>query len=201
MSRFDARERRDLTVAWFVLGIAFTVFVGGPGIVTRPMVAAQLLVVCLITAGVGFLAHELAHKLVAQRLGRAAAFRADYQFLILAVLTAMVGILFAAPGAVVHRGPDDTREIGLVSVAGPVTNLALVVGFAPLILAPVPLIALVGIFGVWINALLAAFNMLPIGPLDGHSVWQYHPGVYLAVAIPAGATAVVVLTGGTVLPI
>lgn len=201
MSRFGRRERRDLAIAWLALGVAFTIFVAGPGVVARPAVAVRLFGICLGTAGVGFLGHELAHKLVAERFGREAAFRADYQWLALAILTAMVGILVAAPGAVVHRGPSDDRQIALVAVAGPVTNLLLVGAFAPAALAPWSTVALLGLFGVWINALLAAFNMLPVGPLDGQSVWRYHKGLYFAVAVPAGATALFALTRGVTLPI
>ncbi|MFW6448291.1 MAG: metalloprotease [Halobacteriota archaeon] len=201
LSRFDRRERVDLVLAWVVLGVAFALFVGGPGIVADPRRAAWLLGLCLVTAGVGFLGHELAHKLVAEHLGRRAAFRADYQMLLVAVLTALVGILVAAPGAVVHRGPADARQTGLVAVAGPVVNLGLVGVFGAATLAPWPVVAAVGTFGVWINALLAAFNMLPVGPLDGRTVWRYSRGVYLAVAVPAGVVAAVTLGWVGLLPV
>ncbi|MFP4627980.1 MAG: metalloprotease [Halobacteriales archaeon] len=193
VGRFDRRERVDLAVAWAVLGVAFALFVGGPGVVVDPPRAAWLLGLCLVTAGVGFLGHELAHKLVAERLGRRAAFRADYQMLLVAVLTALVGVLVAAPGAVVHRGPPDERQVGLVAVAGPLVNLGLLGVFGVLAVTPWPVVAVVGTFGVWINALLAAFNLLPVGPLDGRSVWRYHRGVYLAVAVPAGLAAATAL--------
>ncbi len=54
--------------------------------------------------GVAFLLHEIAHKVVAIEHGQIAEFRADYQMLFLALMGALVGFLFAAPGAVYHRG-------------------------------------------------------------------------------------------------
>jgi Zn-dependent protease len=49
--------------------------------------------------------------------------------------------------------------------------VALVAAFAPLLL--VPSLHAVGQLGVSINALLAAFNMIPFGPLDGRKVRQW----------------------------
>lgn len=201
MRWFTRAECRDLVLAWLVLGVAFTAFLGRPGIVTEPSRALALLAVCLATAGVGFVGHELAHKLVAIRLGRPAVFRAEYHLLAVTLLSGLAGLLFAAPGAVHHRGPPDRRAHGLVAVAGPVANLALLVLAAPLALAPVGPVATLGLFGVWINALLAAFNMLPLGPLDGRTVWRWHPVVYLAVALPSFAAAAVTFTTVGLLPV
>jgi hypothetical protein len=43
---------------------------------------------------------------------------------------------------------------------------------------------LVGAFGVLIHAFLAAFNMLPFGPLDGATVRDWSLGVYVVTAVP-----------------
>ncbi|MFB6078594.1 MAG: metalloprotease [Halarchaeum sp.] len=191
---FGSREIRDLIVAWVALGVAFTFFFErvtvttiGAYVGSRAFLAA--LAVSLLTAGVGFLLHELAHKVVAVRYGQVAAFRADYGLLALAVLGGLAGFLFAAPGAVVHRGRLTERQGGLIALAGPVTNLALAAVFAPLAFLGVDL----AIRGVSINLLLAGFNMLPVGPLDGNTVRRWSLPVYVAVAAPSILLAAVAL--------
>ena len=196
--RTSNTEIRDLGLAWIALSVAFVLllfrnalFSGDPGEV------AVVFGMCALTAGVAFLLHELAHKVVAQRFGQIAEFRADYQMLGLAVLSAMVGFLFAAPGAVYHRGTVTPRENGLIAIAGPVTNLALAGGFfALLVVAPGGgLLGTVASLGVWINAFLAGFNMIPFGPLDGKTVKDWNLGVFaVAFAVMGGLAALVLFT-------
>ena len=89
-------EKRDLLIAWLILGVAFANLLGGLNI--------SSVFVALLTAGLGFLLHELAHKLVAQKYGLNAEFIADYQMLALAFFGSFAGFIFAAPGAVYTRG-------------------------------------------------------------------------------------------------
>jgi Zn-dependent protease len=190
--RFTRRELRDLAVAWLALGVAFALFLdrreliavlSGPD--AEALFAVGLVLArALITVGIGFLLHELAHKAVAVHYGQIAEFRADYNMLGLAIVAAMAGFLFAAPGAVYHRGRITDRENGLIALAGPVTNLALAALFLPLALLG-GYAGEVGNLGVLVNVLLAAFNMIPYGPLDGKTVLAWNRVVYAAVALPA----------------
>jgi Zn-dependent protease len=195
-----AREAFDLTVAWVALGVAFTVllqrrlvdalFAGVAGGVPTGVLSAagQAFALSMITVGVGFLLHELAHKVVAIRFGQRAQFRADYGMLFLAIAGAFVGFLFAAPGAVYHRGRITARQNGLIALAGPVTNLGLALVFAPLLALP-GFPGEVGALGVGINLLLAGFNMIPFGPLDGRSVLRWSKLVFVLVFVPSAALA------------
>ncbi|MEF8807510.1 metalloprotease [Natronomonas sp.] len=196
--RFYPDELRDLVVAWIVLGAAFSVFFfRATGRQVFPDIASvvsspafgRLLAVSMLTVGVGFLLHELAHKVVAVRFGQVAAFRADYPMLALCLGAALAGFLFAAPGAVHHRGRITVRENGLVSVAGPLTNVALVAVFLPFYLLS-GFLGDVGQLGIIINAVLAAFNMIPFGPLDGKKVLGWSKTVFAAVFLGTVALAV-----------
>jgi Zn-dependent protease len=199
--RFSGREIRDLLVAWVVLGVAFAVFfAGGGGSALGLLVDGGFplaVVVSLLTAGVGFLLHELAHKLVAVRFQQAAEFRADYGMLFVAVMGALVGFIFAAPGAVYHRGRVTQRELGLIALAGPVTNVVLAVVFLPVFAAGLvggdAVVELVGARGLAINLFLAAFNMIPFGSLDGRTVYEWSTPAFLAVLVPSAVAAIVVV--------
>jgi len=194
--RTSPTEIRDLSVAWVALSVAFAILLLEPARIFRfDSSVLTFLVLCGLSAGVAFLLHELAHKAVAQRFGQVAEFRADYQMLGLAVLSAMLGFLFAAPGAVYHRGRITARQNGLIALAGPVTNLALAgVFYAGLLVAGGDgLLALLAGLGVWINAFLAGFNMIPFGPLDGATVKDWNLPVFLVAFVVMGGLAAVVL--------
>jgi Zn-dependent protease len=150
------------------------------------------LALALVTAGLGFLLHELAHKVAAVRFGQVAAFQADYGMLFLTIVSALAGFLFAAPGAVVHRGRITDRENGLIALAGPVTNIGLAVLFLPLVLTGSDILVDIGTQGLFINLLLAGFNMIPFGPLDGRKVVSWSLPVYLLVAVPSIGLALAV---------
>ena len=190
---FSSRELRDLAVAWVALGVAFAIFFAGGGrraieaIVGGGVVAPVL--VSLLTAGAGFLIHEVAHKVVAVRFDQVAEFRADYGMLFLAVVSSIAGFIFAAPGAVYHRGRLTPREHGLIALAGPAVNVGLAALFLPVFLSGSLLgsdfLALVGSRGLMINLLLAAFNMIPFGPLDGKTVLGWSKPVFVGVFVPA----------------
>ncbi len=206
--RVGGRELRDLAVAWLALGVAFTLFLdrsivagvfgrGGPAV--SPDAVATTFGISLATVGVGFLLHELAHKVVAVRFDQVAEFRADYGMLFVAVAGGLAGFLFAAPGAVHHRGRITPRENGLIALAGPVANLGLAAGFFLLGIVGLelfsPLLIEAAELGVIINLLLAGFNMLPVGPLDGKTVLRWDRRIYAAVAVPSVALAVLALFG------
>jgi Zn-dependent protease len=181
--RFSAAETRDILVAWGALGLAFTFFIlqtnrqysllPDPTSVPTTFLV-RVFVASLLTVGVGFLLHELAHKVVAIHYGQVAAFKADYGMLALAVLGGLAGFLFAAPGAVYHSGRVSPKEHAFIAVAGPLVNVALAGLFAvPWLLFGDGVVGDAAQLGVTINAILAGFNMLPFGPLDGRKVRQW----------------------------
>jgi len=185
LERIPPRERRDLLIAWLAISIAFTLIYirdirGGVNI-------AELVfffVMSLLTVGVAFVLHELAHKFSAMRYGYWAEFQKDNQMLLVAVvMAALVGIVFAAPGATYIYGNATRTENGRISAAGPVTNLLLCIPFAALWLLGGGLLAVVGLVGLRVNAMIATFNMLPISVLDGRKVLAWKPAVFAVLMV------------------
>ncbi|MFW5974134.1 MAG: metalloprotease [Natrialbaceae archaeon] len=183
---FSERELFDLAIAWITLSVAFALLLNPP-VSGRFSIGAFLAMAVLsfVTVGVGFLAHELAHKVVAIHYGQVAEFRADYKMLFLAIMSALVGFLFAAPGAVYHAGRITERENAFVALAGPLTNLGLASFFFLIFYSFMEFygspLRTIGHMGVLINFFLAAFNMLPFGPLDGNAVWNWNKAVFAVV--------------------
>jgi len=183
-------ERRDLLVAWLALSAAFTLaMVWGQRI--NPIIIGQFFLISLVTAGIAFIVHEMAHKFTAMKYGYWAEFQMNSMMLVVAVaMAALAGIVFAAPGATVIYGTSISREEnGKISLAGPMSNLLLLIPFAALIsigsAAGLGILAVIGLVGVKINAMIAAFNLLPVGPLDGAKILSWNPLIFGSVAAVA----------------
>ncbi|KUG14912.1 putative zn-dependent protease [hydrocarbon metagenome] len=206
LERISRRERFDLIVAWVAIAIAFSlIFVRQEGSVTLNRYLI-LLGLSLITVGVGFVLHELAHKFTAMRFGYWAEFRKDNLMLLVAVvLAALVGVVFAAPGATIIYGAGVTREQnGKISAAGPAINLILCIPFALLLLVggsldPATtsrsLLLMAGMVGLQVNAMIAAFNMLPVSVLDGKKVLAWNPAVFAVLIVAAFGILLASFTG------
>ncbi len=137
-----------------------------------------VVVISVFTAGIGFVLHELAHKLVAQRYGCVAEFRAFDQMLLLALgLALLLGFTFIAPGAVMISGNITRKENGIVSMAGPMTNYVLAMIFLGLAFA-IPSWASFFAIGFGINTWLGLFNMIPFGNFDGIKIFYWNKVVW-----------------------
>jgi Zn-dependent protease len=183
LERIPPREWRDLGIAWFAITLAFTIVFVRDGIsLLSPTGFLLVFGASAVTVGVGFILHELAHKFAALRYGYWAEFRKDNLMLLVAVvMAALAGFVFAAPGATVISAPAplSRRENGIISTAGPATNLVLAVPFVVLALTGGGLASVIGTMGWQVNGMLAAFNMLPVGPLDGKKILSWNPAVFL----------------------
>lgn len=201
--RISRREEADLFLAWMAISLSFAIIkiapngVLGPIKSVDPLVALIYFGISLFTVGIGFILHEMAHKFTAIRYGYWAEFRKDNSMLLIAVaLAALVGFVFAAPGAtVIYNTSTDGRGLtreqnGKISAAGPVINLLLCIPFTALVLLGSSLmtpsgtlVTQIGIFGVQINAMIAAFNLLPISILDGRKVMSWSIPVFAVLII------------------
>jgi Zn-dependent protease len=210
LERITRREEADLFVAWLAISLAFAIIkiapygIMQPVIEVTPVTALVIFGIALITVGIGFILHEMAHKFTAIRYGYWAEFRKDNSMLLIAiVLASLVGFVFAAPGAtVIYNNSSDGRGLsreqnGKISAAGPVVNLLLCILFAALFVLSGGLtsmngniLAQIGLAGIQINAMIAAFNMLPLSILDGNKVFSWNIPVFFILILASFGTLV-----------
>lgn len=184
MVRFSKGEVRDILISMVVIAGVFAYVFAGRNL----QVALVLLPATLVTVGLGFVLHEIAHKLMAIRYGFWAEYRLWLEGLVLALVTSYFGFVFAAPGAVYIHGNYIDRDVnGKISIAGPLTNimLALIFLMASSVL-PSPLRD-VAVLGYAVNSFLALFNLIPIAVLDGAKVFRWNPLIWLIAAASAFA--------------
>ena len=175
------KELKDILKAWLAVSIAF-------GIVLSSSFSDFYIkfIIASLTVGIGFLFHELGHKLVAQRYGCFAEFRSFDSMLLLAIAMSFFGFIFAAPGAVMITGRVAKRKYGVISAAGPIVNLVMAIVFFALIFAGLPnLFKSAAYYGFVINSWLALFNMLPFWLFDGYKILKWNKLAYTGIVSAA----------------
>lgn len=193
MMRFTSREIRDLIISMVIITVLFAYIFSG-----RTFPSFSLIVVTFIAVGLGFILHELAHKFVAMRYGFWAEYRLWVEGLIFAIITAALGFLFVAPGAVYIHGEYISREQnGKISASGPATNLILA-GLFFLLLYYFPsgeLVTTIGVLGFYVNSFLAMINLIPISMLDGAKIIRWNPIIWVVMAGITGVMVFYAFTG------
>jgi Zn-dependent protease len=180
------KEIKDLLIAWFFISIAFAI-VRSTGIELSSFLSKQfstLILISAVTVGLGFLLHELAHKIVAQRYKCWAEFRADLSMLVMALFMSFLGFVFIAPGAVMIYGHINKKQNGIISAAGPETNIVIAIILLPLLFMEFsnPFWREVVNSGFLINAWLALFNMIPFWNFDGAKIWRWSKPIFISMA-------------------
>jgi Zn-dependent protease len=213
-SRISLPELTDLLLSLIALTIGFAI------LGERGIPGADVFLISALGVGTGFLLHEMAHKFVAQKYGYWAEYRANRLGLIVIIFMAHLDFILAAPGAVMIRkestygflqdyspGYDEaleqmkkkaSSEMLRISLAGPMTNIVLM-GIFITLLAGGFLTSSLAIaaarYAFFINLILAGFNLIPFGPLDGAKVYQANRLVWAAVAVPTLLLALPVFFG------
>lgn len=174
--KLSKKEKIDLFKAWGAISIAFAILFGGLESFSSFMIS---FLIAALTVGIGFIAHELSHKIVAQKFGCWAEFRSFDQMLVLAILVSFFGFVIAAPGGVMIKGHITKKQNGKISSAGIIANLVIALGFMLLGFAAFnPIMQKISAYGIFINSLLALFNLIPIMNFDGRKVLQWNRVFY-----------------------
>lgn len=186
---FSGTEVLHLVASISVLTVAFAFALGQTNLLSGPILWSRVVHILPYSALIvvtSFMLHEFAHKVAAQLRHMWAEFRASAAGLVFALAASIgAGIVLAAPGAVMIYGHATRRDSGVISIVGPWVNLVLGFLALPFTFTTQRLLPLYedgwDLFQVvvFVNAFLAAFNMLPISPLDGSKVWKWSKLAYL----------------------
>jgi Zn-dependent protease len=179
INQFDREEARDIGISVLALfvGVTVIVYIHYPrGIFSPGGLAAFSLAAGALTAGTGFLLHELAHRQTARHFGGFARFRKWDLGIIMILITSLVGFLFAAPGAVYFTGIYDKKQVGIISALGPITNMVmgLILFTGAVLTAGSLFISGILLFAGQINLWLFLFNLIPVWQLDGAKVFAWN---------------------------
>lgn len=177
---FRLNLKRD-QIIWIVIGVAFLIF----GILRLGPLMFLSTIIALV---LGITVHECSHAWMANYLGDPTA-RLQGRIslnplrhldplgtamMAITIVTGM-GIGWGKPTPVAPHRLRFGRRVGyaLVGLAGPVSNIVMAVGFGIWLrlggLLPIWLLQILYVIAL-MNAVLAAFNLLPLPPLDGYSV-------------------------------
>jgi len=192
--RFSSTELRDLTIASIlVILVGISIFGSPNGIIQAFSVLGLYLSWGLWWLPVGmiglfllsFMAHELAHKFVAQSFGAWSEFRMIPSGYILSAMAILFSVPIFGTGVVYSSGMANREQVGKTNLAGPFTNFVLagILMTAALLMsiaAPLGFTGLLFRFGIQLNAMLGLFNMIPFQPFDGASIRNWSNRVWVA---------------------
>lgn len=203
-------ELRHLAGACLALTLIFAASLAG-GLTTMaggafPALFALFLPLAFLAAVPSFLLAQLAQKRVARALGCTTEFRLMGQFLLISVLFAFLfRFVFAAPGVTRRFGPI-TRQ-GALRMSGAVP-LAFIAVAGAAILAMAALDPPPGSYpwllihtAASVNAIMAAFALLPAPGLPGADIWRGSKAFMVALVLSTAAlfVALAMLSGAPVI--
>ncbi|MDF1541062.1 MAG: AN1-type zinc finger domain-containing protein [Candidatus Thorarchaeota archaeon] len=195
--RFSAQERKDLAISALLVTLVSISLQAG-GILRAFTVVPQMILsgfwwVIAIIAGsllLAYFVHEFAHKFVAQHYNMWAEFRMTTSGYYLSLVAILFGIPIFGTGVVYTSGADSLEKDGKVNAAGPLSNFCLAALFTVLsIFLPLAGFGLsfyvyfILQIGVSLNAMLGLFNMIPIQPFDGGTIFKWNRAIWVLMAI------------------
>lgn len=189
---FSPKELKHLTVAaLLVVGIGFSSIIYLDYSAIDSVINSLIIFATVLTAS--FLAHEIAHKISAQKRGLWAEFRLTLwgsALTLISIITPVFKII--APGAMMVSGSTGIGEMGKISLAGPATNIVSAGALLSLGLAfSQSSLSWAFYLGAFLNGFMAVFNLIPFGIFDGLKVFNWDKKVW-AVSFGISAALMVV---------
>ncbi len=190
--QFSSTELKHLTIgALLVMGVGLSYIPQAVGL--SVLTSPEILVGLVIIFTLSFFLHEIAHKLSAQHYGLWAEFRITLWGAIITLISMLPLSFFKiiSPGAVMIAGPVTEKEAGRTALAGPLTNIV-ISAICATVLITTQNTSHIPFFGAWINAVIALFNLIPFGIMDGLKVFRWNKLVWTAAFIASVALTVYV---------
>lgn len=195
-----SEEIRDLALAAFGLGAAFALWrFGTAADAPASLVSAEFAGMVGLATGlvaVSYIPHVMAHRVTARSMDAYAEFELWRPGVVIAMLTAVLGVVVAAVGGTRMYDRDaerygltiphlNVKMIGFISVIGPLINISLAVLFAFMATAVQDTTA-AGIslfqvmqFGANINSFMALASLLPFYPMDGYKILRWSTTMWI----------------------
>jgi len=183
---FSTTELKHLTLG--------TLLVMGVGLSFIPYVGLTILVSLAIAFTLSFLLHELAHKFSAQHFGLWAEFRLTMQGALITLLSMLLPFFkIISPGAVMIVGPVTRETAGKTALSGPLTNIILsTVCILMVVMTPQnSFFWTIAVYVAWINALIAFFNLIPFGIMDGLKVFLWNKIIWTIIFVLSVALMII----------
>jgi Zn-dependent protease len=188
---FSPKELKHLALASLLvmsIGLSSVVYLGVSAFGT---LIDELTVLAAILT-VSFLAHEMAHKVTAQRRGLWAEFRLTLWGAVLTLISVVSPTFkIIAPGAVMVSGSSRTEEIGKISLAGPATNIVLASVLLGVAAAVPNAFSWVLFWSALLNGFMAVFNLIPFGIFDGFKIFSWDKKVWALAFVASLALTIV----------
>jgi Zn-dependent protease len=199
--KFSRVEITHILISMIVLTFAFAIALPKDTILSGNFKFEEFpyyLLLSFLGIATAFFFHEMSHKFMAQKYGLWAEYRMFPMGLLIALILSFTGFVFAAPGAVMFLGGSRDYETGKIAMAGPLANIIIAIIILPLYLFVFfesLQIASILNFIIMINLILATFNLLPLGPLDGTKIIKWSATVWITMLIISITLLVLLFTG------
>jgi len=176
---FSQKELKHLTLGTLLVmgvGLSFIPQILGLSVLMKPEILISLTIIFTFS----FLSHEIAHKLSAQRYGLWAEFRLTLLGALITLISMLPFAFFKiiSPGAVIIAGPITKKEAGKTALAGPLLNITFSTICTAVAIGSSSSVEIVAVFGAWINAIIALFNLIPFSIMDGLKVFRWNKAVW-----------------------
>jgi len=191
---FSTTELKHLTLGTLLVlgvGLSFIPYIG-----LAETAWSEILVNLAIPLTLSFLLHELAHKFSAQHFGLWAEFRLTMQGALITLISMLLPFFkIISPGAVMIVGPVTKETAGKTALSGPLTNIIL--STVCILIAAATTQNTFFWIVAWINALIAFFNLIPFGVMDGLKTFWWNKTVWIVAFITS--VALMIITYGSTL--